>query len=189
LWALVECAVEHGGGDEGLTRFEVAVPVFEPLAHAQMSIHRDRAAEVSQAVNDLFDRLTARLGDEVITQPKPVESYMPERACQSVAVVDRAAVKATSPPLLPRPARLLCDPEPIRVTVSPSPDGEPVAFIHGESYHKLQHIRGPERLGGEWWRGRFKERDYFDVESHTGERFWVFRVNQTLRWFLHGVFE
>jgi protein ImuB len=39
-----------------------------------------------------------------------------------------------------------------------------------------------------WWEGRTKVRDYFEVEDEGGMRFWVFRVGQTGKWYLHGKF-
>ncbi len=55
--------------------------------------------------------------------------------------------------------------------------------------HRLDHVRGPERITGQWWNGRWKTRDYFDVLDVGGNRYWIFRVAQSGRWFLHGIFE
>jgi protein ImuB len=74
--------------------------------------------------------------------------------------------------------------------VSPSDDrdGRPILFRQDQDVHELTHAVGPERISGEWWRGHEKTRDYFEVEDRTGKRFWMFRVNETGKWFLHGVF-
>jgi protein ImuB len=74
--------------------------------------------------------------------------------------------------------------------VSPSDDrdGRPILFRHDNEVHRLTHAVGPERIGGEWWRGHRRTRDYFDVEDADGKRFWIFRVNDSHRWFLHGTF-
>ena len=74
------------------------------------------------------------------------------------------------------------------VTPSEDRDGRPVMFRLGRAVHPLRHAVGPERISGEWWRGHDKTRDYFDVEDEAGRRFWVFRVNETNRWYLHGTF-
>ena len=75
--------------------------------------------------------------------------------------------------------------------VSPSDDreGRPVMFVHEDGVHRVAHCVGPERIAGRWWDGNDKTRDYFDVQDETGRRFWVFRVTQTGKWYLHGVFE
>lgn len=68
-------------------------------------------------------------------------------------------------------------------------DGAPVAFVlHGQT-HRIVHAVGPERIAGAWWSGHDKTRDYFDVEDPTGRRWWLMRICQTGRWFLHGIFE
>ena len=75
--------------------------------------------------------------------------------------------------------------------VSPSDDaeGRPIVFRNEREVHQVTHAVGPGRVGGQWWEGHDKTRDYFDVEDSTGRRFWVFRVRQTNRWYLHGKFE
>ena len=89
------------------------------------------------------------------------------------------------------PLRLLRQPRSIGVMVRPSEsrDGEPVSFTDRSEVHRLTHIRPPERITGQWWNGRWKIRDYFDVLDAAGDRYWIFRVAQTGRWFLHGIFE
>jgi protein ImuB len=74
------------------------------------------------------------------------------------------------------------------VTVNPFNDrfGQPMQFVRNNRVHRLAHVVGPERIGGQWWDGHDKTRDYFDVEDDAGQRFWIFRVNETRRWFLHG---
>jgi protein ImuB len=68
-------------------------------------------------------------------------------------------------------------------------DGAPVAFtLEGES-HRIVHAVGPERIAGAWWLGNDKTRDYFDVEDEAGRRWWLFRVLQSSKWYLHGTFE
>ena len=91
-----------------------------------------------------------------------------------------------------RPLRLLRQPQEIGVIVRPSEsrEGAPVSFTdESGEVHRLLHVRGPERITGQWWQGRWKVRDYFDVLDNGGSRYWVFRVAQTGRWFLHGIFE
>lgn len=75
--------------------------------------------------------------------------------------------------------------------VSPSDDaeGQPVAFTFEREVRRVVHAVGPERIAGQWWEGNDKTRDYFDVEETKGRRFWIFRVRQTGKWYLHGMFE
>ena len=68
-------------------------------------------------------------------------------------------------------------------------DGQPAQFTRGGRTHEVVHAVGPERIAGRWWDGHDKTRDYFDVSDKEGRRFWVFRVRETGRWFLHGEFK
>jgi protein ImuB len=88
-------------------------------------------------------------------------------------------------------ARPLClKPRPIPIeVVSVVPDGPPVRFRWHAGEHVIQCSWGPERIETGWWRGPHVERDYYRVETATGQRFWLFRQNDTAKWFLHGAFE
>jgi protein ImuB len=77
----------------------------------------------------------------------------------------------------------------VMVTPSEDAEGDPAAFTHEGAVHPVVHAVGPERIAGRWWDGRDKTRDYFDVADPTGRRFWIFRVVQTAKWYLHGTFE
>lgn len=75
------------------------------------------------------------------------------------------------------------------VTPCEDAEGLPAAFTHQGMVRPVAHVVGPERIAGRWWTGHDKTRDYFDVADPTGRRFWLFRVQQTGRWYLHGIFE
>jgi protein ImuB len=75
------------------------------------------------------------------------------------------------------------------VSPSESQDGYPISFTRHNRVHRLPNAVGPERIAGRWWEGHNKTRDYFDVETETGRRFWLFRVMETNRWYLQGEFE
>jgi protein ImuB len=88
-------------------------------------------------------------------------------------------------------ARPLClKPRPVPIEViSVVPDGPPVRFCWQATEHVIKDSWGPERIETGWWRGPHVERDYYRVETATGQRFWLFRQNATGKWFLHGAFE
>jgi protein ImuB len=94
-------------------------------------------------------------------------------------------------PYPPRPLHLLPTPAEIRVTAGPSHDGDgvPLTLGQGPHLHRIVHAAGPERISPVWWDGHNKTRDYYSVEDEAGRRFWVFRVAQTGKWYLHGEFE
>ena len=72
--------------------------------------------------------------------------------------------------------------------VSVAPDGPPIRFRLGGHVHAVARALGPERIETAWWRGPTVRRDYYVVETESGERLWVFRSLRDGGWFLHGVF-
>ena len=208
--------VEHLQSD-GFVGMRLTVSLCEPLADEQVSLlgREEYAGQVE--LDRLIERLRVRLGEEAVVRAELVEAYVPERAWKvgegesgggGEGETRRQGDKGTrgrgtsllispspSLPLSPsasvRPLHLLPAPAELRVMVSPSDDreGRPVMFSHEGQVHRVAHAVGPERIAGQWWDGHDKTRDYFDVQDEAGRRFWVFRVAQTGKWYLHGAFE
>ncbi len=109
-------------------------------------------------------------------QGRNPESFFPVPDYQFVAI-------AAARPLVVKPR-----PIPIEV-ISMVPDGPPVRFRWHAAEHVIEACWGPERIETGWWRGPHVERDYYRVETAAGQRFWLFRQNDTGKWFLHGAFE
>ena len=190
LFNLVRCATENiDGGDDGFLSIRLHVPLAERIDPEQIALLGGEryAGEIEFA--KLIERLTVRLGDDAIVQPTLIESHVPERAWGVSSVFTQSFVHSPECSSS-RPLQLLPDPIEIAVMVTPSEDrdGRPILFRHRRDVHELRHAIGPERISGEWWRGHDKTRDYFDVEDAEGRRFWVFRVNETSRWYLQGMF-
>jgi protein ImuB len=115
------------------------------------------------------------------------------RAAEPVRTADptgepASGVVGTADPARFRPLRLWSPPEPITV-VALAPEGAPARFRWRGSEHRVGRAWGPERIETSWWRGRYVRRDYYRVETHRGERYWLFRRRSDGRWFLHGAFE
>jgi len=68
------------------------------------------------------------------------------------------------------------------------PGGLPARFYWDEEPYVIARSWGPERIETGWWRGKSVRRDYWRVETDTGQRFWIFRGLTDGRWFLHGEF-
>jgi protein ImuB len=189
LFNLFRCALETIGTDDGFLGLKVAVSEFEPLAEEQIDLleHEEHAGEVELA--HLIERLRLRLGQESLLQVNLFESHLPEKA---YALGERANPQSKIEiRKLTRPLHLLPMPLEIPVMVSPSDDrdGRPILLtLHGNP-HRVVHWTGPERIAGLWWEGHCKTRDYFEIEIPDGRRLWLFRVVETGKWYLHGVFE
>lgn len=168
-------------------QFEVLETI--PGAGAQRDFFQKKEAE-QEAWNALIGRLGQKLGIEHVFVAVPVERYLPEKAYRkSLRTQD---VNRLSDAYPPRPARLLSQPEPIRV------QGE--VLIHPRSGKSWRSVawQGPERLGGEWWNNEARfSRDYFKVATAQGEQLWVFQketapseiTQNAAGFFLHGFFD
>jgi protein ImuB len=191
LFKLISCALETLETHNGITGISLTVNVSERLVDEQAALLGENEASKERELDSLVERLRIRL-DRRVGWGELLESNLPENTGRF-----RDTDSNVKTPVLPRsidllrPLSLLRQPREIKVMVRPSEsrEGHPVMFSDGDTVHRLHHIRGPERITGEWWNGRWKTRDYFDVLDETGWRFWIFRVFQNGRWFLHGVFE
>ncbi len=160
---------------------------------------RDGAEDLDQ----LYDRMTSRLGPQAVMRSKFVNSHIPERAVVFEPVVARTEddPNAVPDPRLKRPLRLLPQPEPITV-LAEVPDAPPVSMIWRRVSYRFVRASGPERISAEWHRadahlmltaqsveaalvpdnaGNYFEeggatRDYYIAEDDGGRRFWLFRL-------------
>lgn len=175
--------------DHGFVGAALEVAVHQPLGDAQ-ACFAGAAQDAPGELSDLVERLAARLGRDAVRQARLVESHMPERAWRWVEPTldpgDLAPAPGPTPPL-----RLL--PRPVELAVMASPAGEdgrcaPLSLSIDAVSRRVVHAVGPRRLGGIWWEGRPRTRDYYEIEEETGRRLWIFRVVETGRWFWHGEF-
>lgn len=150
----------------------------------------DDGAELAR----LVDRLSARLGSHNISCALPLASHMPERTEEWRNALERTPQVAHLRP--ERPLRLFDPPEEVRVLYA-VPEGPPAQFVWRRITHRVTRFSGPERIAPEWWRDSpgTRLRDYYRVEDHFGQRFWLYRDGvmgdgrgATPRWFLHGSF-
>jgi protein ImuB len=163
----------------------------------------------------LIDNLSGRLGNERVLGVMSGDDPLPENACQlyplagaqrSPASSRRPSARrhvsaspgsscshashlpaATSP--LRRPLTLL--PEPLALQVeSHEASSIPSRFRLPSQSRSIRILRhwGPERIESGWWRGPSVRRDYYRLETESGQWLWVFRILGENRWMLHGWF-
>ena len=192
LFNLLRLATESVRADEGFTEIELKIPVYERLANEQALMMGQGKLAAGKELAQLIERLRARLGEGAAEQAQLVESHLPERAYACAEATANRNATGTAIVSAARPLCLLPMPVEIAVVVSPAEDregGRPILFTRQRESHRLIISVGPERISGIWWDGHYKTRDYFDVEDETGQRFWIFRVLETWKWYLHGIFE
>ena len=173
-----------------------------------------QAEDGSEDLDQLYDRMTSRLGTLVVMRPKFLNSHVPEQAVALEPIIARTTddSSALAPVRALRPLRLLPAPEAIEVSMTEVPDGPPAGIIWRNVAYSLVKASGADRIREEW-RDTTKSmsstrsddtpsdaydtnavtRDYFVVEDDKGTRFWLFRQGYyghegAPRWFLHGIF-
>ncbi|HEY1026024.1 MAG TPA: DNA polymerase Y family protein [Pseudomonas sp.] len=136
------------------------LPLFTPQHHTLF----DERAQQTQPWEQLRERLRARLGDDALHGLGARADHRPERTWTSTPT------DTLLPASGPRPGWLLADPQP----------------LHEAS---LRILCGPERIESGWWDGADIRRDYYVVETRTGQRGWAFRtVGDSGPLLLHGWF-
>jgi len=153
-----------------------------PMAPPETQLFRGlRAASGNdniETIDEVIDRLRARLGDECCQQLRTFDEELPEMATQAVPVhgsdddVDGASEQLISESA-EQPLWLL-----------PAPQLLP----QGLNYRgELHLISGPQRLQSYWW-SHVVKRDYYSAQHDDGARYWVFRQLPDGPWYLHGIF-
>lgn len=87
-----------------------------------------------------------------------------------------------------RPLFLLPEPERIHVVVPASATDPAIIHWNGNRF-RVRYFTRSERISTDWWReGGMVRRKYYQAETETGSRFWLFH-DPSGTWFLHGLFE
>ena len=191
-----------------VTAVQLAVLVSVRLQIRQQELFSDGAQDNRRQVALLIERLSSRLERTAVVRPRLVADAQPEFAYGYEPLAgNRPRKPGQSPPAkkltkkknapqprapaalpLTRPLWLEPRPKPIEVIWTP-PHGRPRQVRIQHELHRIERSWGPERIATGWWRGPAIHRDYFRVETTTGERFWIFRWWEEGRWYLQGVFD
>jgi protein ImuB len=132
------------------------------------------AAQQAGQLQQLIDRLAARLGTGSVQRLQSRDDHRPERAwgtqpAQQAMPLARATATGTRAGALPGPPRpcwLLPEPRAISVPA--------------------QLLAGPERIENGWWDGGDVARDYYLARGGDGARLWVYCDLRSGQWHLHG---
>ena len=177
--------------DVGFTAMVLEVTRSQTLAHQQVTLGDSDRMQYDDAWQNTLDLIRTRLGEASIAQVQLEHSYLPEKAFKRTAASTPEKEAFDAELSGSRPLVLQSPPIELRVMVAPShdADGAPLSFNFQGTLHTVKYAFGPERIAGQWWEGHNKTRDYFDVADEAGRRYWMFRVQETGKWFLHGRFE
>ena len=149
----------------------VEAPTLLKFNAGQHSLFRDTPAEQKQDIEQLTERLQARLGQHSVAG-SPL-SRTTARNTAGVRAHWTSPALGRIPPASAAPAGLA-----VAQTL--------LTLCDRENYEILA---GPERIESGWWDGRDCRRDYFIVRDRHGSTPWAFREYKPGRgWYLHGIF-
>ena len=172
------------------------------LEQPQQELFAGRSQNLAHPLSSLLNRLGSRLGHQAVVRPRLLAEAVPERAYEYIPVTEKSlrayeyipvteksfpATTRIHETLLPldRPMCLFPQPRAVEV-VAVVPNGPPSALFVNNLRFDIVQSWGPERIEAGWWQGPCVRRDYYQVETTGGRRFWLFRRIQDQRWFLHG---
>ena len=193
LSRLAEEGLDAGYGFDVLRLGAAEVERLDPAQTALAKCEPPGSHESRQCLDDLVDRLSARLGDSRVQRLHLQARHWPEAAVALLpaSYPEPQAGSVEAYPPYARPLRLFERPEPIE-PVGVLPQGPPRRFRWRRLMRETAAYEGPERIEPPWWRAppRAAARDYFVVVDTDGARLWLYRENQEgeSRWFVHGLF-
>jgi protein ImuB len=190
LLDLVRLQLERLHLTRGVVDFYLRATVTAPLEISQPDLFEEKQQRhAGRELDGLLGRLSSRLGRLAVLRPALLADHQPERAAGFRPVIGAAAepCEIITPRHRCRPLRLLPQPLPVSV-ISVVPDGPPVRIMRHNGDHQIVYCEGPERIEVGWWREEAIRRDYYRVETDSGERYWLFRSINEGSWFLHGEF-
>jgi protein ImuB len=192
--ALARMQLETLALPDAVEEVQVVAEATAPCERRQGELFAAAARDDPAQLALLIERLSSRLGRERVSRPYLQAEAQVELAYRCVPLTggelspseNRLIAPAQSLGPLCRPLWICDPPEPIEV-VGLAGDGPPALF-HYRQPHRVVRCFGPERIETGWWRGESSRRDYYRVETESGQRLWLFRRLQDQRWFLHGEF-
>ncbi|WOC78136.1 DNA polymerase Y family protein [Stutzerimonas frequens] len=137
------------------------LPAFTPAHQALF----DERPQKNVPWEQLRERLRARLGDDAVVSLSARADHRPECAWRESSLAHTEPL----PQAGLRPGWLLNTPQPLRE-------------------EGLLTLAGPERIESGWWDGADARRDYYRVQTTTGQQGWAFRALTGGPLLLHGWF-
>jgi len=155
-------------------------------AHAeQVALPGHQARRDMRAAHRALDRVRAAYGEQSVTKARLHEAHLPEASFRWEPIQHaQLGEQAQAPPVSSMVRRVYARPKPLRPRVPKEPEAGPSLAKN----HAIEHMYGPYRVSGGWWK-RLVERDYYYAETDHGDLLWLFYDRPRKRWFLHGVLD
>ncbi len=138
------------------------------------------------AFEQLWDKLSNKLGHQAVYQLESREEHLPERSFKQVNRVsanDTTGTAGKTAQSIPEANTKLNQPNWLFKTP------KPISAKYDKPHYKgpLDLIHGPQRLVNNWW-SNLESRDYYVARQACGSLLWVFKDRKTQRWFIHGLY-
>jgi len=172
--------IELGGAVE-----EVDIVARTARAEAeQAALPGHRSVHDLGAAHRALARIRAAYGERSVTKAALREAHLPEASFrwEPIQRAELPSNASSEQPAMIR--RVFAKPKPLP---SRSPF-EPEAGPSLSRNQAIEHLYGPYRVSGGWWK-RLVERDYYYAETDRGDLLWLFYDRPRKRWFLHGVLD
>jgi protein ImuB len=172
-----------------LIAMEMNAVEVEPLEVNQQAFFADESREQMQQYKVLINRLSSRLGDRAVVLPSLMPNPVPERSVQLCVPAEQSKKNPISDEscfhALDRPTVLFAQPRTIEV-IRMTNDGFPALIFFNDQQWKIINRIGPERVEANWFDQEYIRRDYYRIETESGQWLWVYCRLQDSAWFWHG---
>lgn len=187
----------------------------QPMLFDDDGLSVDAASAGDQSLAQLVNTLSGRLGYQAVQGVRVNSNPLPEKAYRTYPLTDyrsrklvnklpghvrkirvskepgRAQGRSSFPTrhdarrrpvqLLRRPVRIECQRR------EHDQQSSPTIRYQGQD-HRVKVFWGPERIETAWWDGPSVRRDYYRVQTDSGNLWWIFTDLKTGQWYLHGRF-
>lgn len=172
-----------------VTRLELEILETVPDVLAQRAFF-DRDSENQEAWEQLWSRMTGKLGEKQVFFGVEENRHRPENAWkkgvtkEALPRLDATVLEPEEMGLPRRPTRLLRTPELLVWS-----QGAFYRFEGLPKFWKILEWVGPERLQGEWWHAEQFARDYYRVWTTTQQELWIYKDLESEAFYLQGFFD
>jgi len=155
-------------------------------AHAeQVALPGHQPRRDMNAAHRALSRVRAAYGEHSVTKARVRDAHLPEASFRWEPIQHaRVGERCEAPAVSSIVRRVYARPKPLPPREPKKPEAGPSLAKN----HTIEHMYGPYRVSGGWWK-RLVERDYYYAETDHGDLLWLFYDRPRKRWFLHGVLD
>ena len=151
----------------------------------QVALPGHQARRDMRAAHRALDRIRAAYGEQSVTKARLREAHLPEASFRWEPIQEaRLGEPPEHTPVSSMVRRVYARPKPLPPRLPKEPEAGPSLAKE----HAIEHMYGPYRVSGGWWK-RLVERDYYYAETDHGDLLWLFYDRPRKRWFLHGMLD